>query len=158
MRSGTNQQQVFDPIRGIWVKATPEEIVRQTILQKMIHQWGYPRELIAVEKQIGELIQGAHAAIPLRRIDIVCFKKRADEGLDPLLLIECKDERLSQKALDQIIGYNSLIKAPFLSVVARTQTVIGRWDPLIQSYHFQKGFPSYLELVEYANVVKPSSV
>ena len=124
----------------------------------MIHQWGYPRELIAVEKQIGELVQGTHSSVPLRRIDIVCFKKRVDEGLEPLILIECKDEGLNQKAIDQIIGYNSLIKAPFLSVVARSQAIIGRWDPLIQSYHFQKGFPSYLELVECANVVKPSSV
>jgi hypothetical protein len=61
---------------------------------------------------------------------------------------------LTSQATDQLIGYNSIIKAPFLSVFARDQVLVGRWDPSIQRYQFQKGFPSYRELIEYDNVVK----
>ncbi len=146
--SNPSNRQIFDSFRGIWVKATPEEIVRQSLLRKMVHDLGYPRELIAVEKEISELVPFNTAATPQRRIDIVCFKKNLNSGLLPLILIECKDEPVTQKAINQVIGYNAFIKAPFLSVVSREGEIIGHWDELLQSYRFRRGFPGYQELLE----------
>ncbi|MBS0605973.1 MAG: type I restriction enzyme HsdR N-terminal domain-containing protein [Parachlamydiales bacterium] len=147
--SNRNNRQIFDSFRGIWVKATPEEIVRQSVLRKMVHDLGYPRELIAVEKEIGELVPINSVSGPQRRIDIVCFKKDLTSGLRPLILIECKDETIAQKAIDQVIGYNAFIKAPFLSVVSRKGEIIGQWNARQQNYQFRRGFPSYQELLEY---------
>lgn len=146
--SNLSNRQIFDSFRGIWVKATPEEIVRQSALRTMVHDLGYPRELIAVEKEIGELVPLGSVTTPQRRIDIVCFKKTLNSGLLPLILIECKDEPFTQKAIDQVIGYNAFIKAPFLAVVSRQGELIGHWNELLQSYRFRRGFPGYQELLE----------
>ena len=47
---------IYDEIRRAWVKATPEELVRQQWIHRMIHDLGYPKEWIVVEKAIGELL------------------------------------------------------------------------------------------------------
>lgn len=145
--SNPNNRQIFDPFRGIWVKASPEEIVRQSVLRKMVHELGYPRELIAIEKELREFVLNSSISVPQRRIDIVCFKKDLSFGLKPLILIECKDEMISQKAIDQVIGYNAFIKAPFVSVVCQKGEIIGQWSAWRQNYQFQRGFPSYQELL-----------
>ncbi len=144
--SSRSNQQIFDEVRSQWVKATPEEIVRQSVLRKMVGQLGYPRELIAVEKEIGELLQEQGAAPPQRRIDIVCFTTILEGGLKPLIVIECKDEPLTQQAIDQVIGYNCLIRAPYLSVVTPYEEVVGYWDSVSKRYTFRKGFPAYSEI------------
>lgn len=146
--SSLNNRQIFDEIRGIWVKATPEEVVRQSVLRKMTGELGYPRELLAVEKELKELSQEGALPCPQRRIDILCFTKTLEGDLRPLIVIECKDERLSQKAIDQVIGYNYFIKAPYLSVVTPYEKVIGHWDKLLQHYRFRRGFLNYSELLE----------
>lgn len=152
--SSRNNPQVFDVVRGIWVKATPEEIVRQSALKKMIQDLGYPRELIAVEKRVGELVQEQFSSVPDRRIDIVCFANSLALGFFPLLIIECKDEPFNQKAIEQVMGYNYFIKASYLAVVTPYEEITGHWDTDLQRYHFRKGFPSYEELLHCVNVRK----
>lgn len=80
---------------------TPEERVRQFLLQKMVEDLGFPRGLISVEKKVG-----------LRRYDIVCFTKE----VKALLLVECKAGPLDASAIRQVFGYNDWLMAPFLAV------------------------------------------
>ena len=110
-------KQIYDPIRKIWVLADPEEIVRQTLIQKMIHCLGFPAELLAVEVDLNSLSHITTKA-PDRRADLICFAKGIHPSypLYPLLLIECKRGKASKKALDQLIGYNYFVKAPFIAV------------------------------------------
>ncbi len=78
----------------------------------MIDELGYPKGLIAVEKDISSL------ASPRlnRRIDILCLRPGAD-GLKPLLLIECKAGKLTPEAEKQALGYNDAIGgAPFVAL------------------------------------------
>lgn len=97
---------LWDPIRALWVKKTPEESVRQKLIEKMVSDLGYPKGLLAVEK---DLETG-------RRFDLLCYAK-AKEGLRPLLLVECKADKIDDSAARQAWGYNSLIGAPFLCLV-----------------------------------------
>jgi type I restriction enzyme M protein len=110
-------KQIYDEIRGKWVAATPEELVRQTWLQKLILTLGYPKGFIAVEKKLDSLPH--RETCPDRRADIVCYRS----DLTPLLLIECKAEDLSIKdldrALEQALGYNTYIEAAYVAVVTR---------------------------------------
>ena len=46
---------VFDEIRGKHVPATPEELIRQSLLYIMIYRLHFPKELISIEKQLSEL-------------------------------------------------------------------------------------------------------
>lgn len=110
-------KQVFDSLRGDWVDATPEELVRQSWLQRMLQELGYPKGYLAVERELKTLahLQNYQGPLPSRRIDILCFTK-----LKPLLLIECK-KRLSQEAMDQVLAYNQFVQAPYVAIVDRSQ-------------------------------------
>ncbi|MBS0619909.1 MAG: type I restriction enzyme HsdR N-terminal domain-containing protein [Verrucomicrobia bacterium] len=111
--SSQSRKEIFDPIRRCWVRATPEEIVRQHWLMYLTGALGFPKERIAVEKSLAELPHLAGRSVPDRRIDILCYA-----GERPLLLIECKEGAFGEHALDQIAGYNHHVGADFLAVVS----------------------------------------
>lgn len=124
--------------RKIWVAATPEEMVRQKWLEFLLER-GFPLSLISVEKELN-----ARSA-PLRRSDILCYRK-GEEGLFPLLLIECKAVKLAKPALNQAIGYNHFIQAPFLAVANQEEIRFG-WRGE-EGYQFVNFVPQYEELIK----------
>ncbi|HOI33461.1 MAG TPA: type I restriction enzyme HsdR N-terminal domain-containing protein, partial [Bacteroidales bacterium] len=71
-----NLIQVFDPIRRRYVALTPEEKVRQQVLQLLVDKLNVPEGLIAVEYTIklGKLT---------KRCDIVVFS----EKFSPILIV-----------------------------------------------------------------------
>ena len=97
------QKQIFDPVRKKYVVLTPEEWVRQHILQYLLAK-SYPASLIAIERGID--VNGAS-----KRFDIVVYGRDSE----PLILVECKaqDEPLAQNVLMQILGYNLSVKAKY---------------------------------------------
>ncbi|MEM8629100.1 MAG: type I restriction enzyme HsdR N-terminal domain-containing protein [Chlamydiota bacterium] len=109
----TSPKKLYDPIREFWVAATPEEVVRQRCLQKML-QLGYPKRWIVVEASLHPSLGEQSLAIG-RRVDILALYLKGS-SLAPLLLIECKaSTSCSPAALQQVMGYNS-IGAPFLAL------------------------------------------
>jgi hypothetical protein len=102
---------VFDPIRNVFVKATPEEIVRQKLIKHML-ALNYPKNLIAVEKDIKSLSY-IKENISKRRADILVFAN--NKSIYPLLLVECK-KNLDKKTIDQALGYNFHINAYFVTI------------------------------------------
>jgi sulfur carrier protein ThiS len=112
-------KQVYDGIRRQWVAATPEELVRQSWIQRMVHELQFPKELLAIEKELKTLphLQYYDHPLPSRRIDILSFA----HAMTPLLLIECKDHPLSQEAMEQALAYNSFVKAPYVAIVNQDQ-------------------------------------
>lgn len=112
-------KQVYDCVRKQWVAATPEEIVRQLWLKKMIDVLGYPKELFAVEKELKTLphLQNSLERIPERRADIMVFSAHPEHVLFPLLMIECKATSLTPQALQQVLGYNTFVGALYVAVV-----------------------------------------
>lgn len=97
---------MYDPVRRRMVAATPEELVRQKLLRRMLNDLGYPPGLIAVEMYLGS---------PQRRADIVCYRS----SMQPLLVIECKAKELSQEAEEQAFGYNASLGAPFVCLAGK---------------------------------------
>ena len=136
-----SKAKLYDPIRCNWVAATPEELVRQKLIYTMLHDLGFPKQLISIEKKISELPGVDMRSIDLkRRYDILCFIK--DKAtLAPLLLIECKEYHPDKKARLQAIGYNHFVKAPFVAVAGPNSTEL-----IYPSYH--NALPSYSELCE----------
>ena len=98
---------IFDEIRKQWVRLTPEEWVRQNLLQYLIQTKKYPASFIGVEKEIslGEL---------KKRFDVLIF----DRHHQPWMMIECKamDVELSEKVVEQIVRYNMSVPVPFLVI------------------------------------------
>ena len=135
MDSSNQSREIFDLIREKWVKRTPEEEVRQSLVYAMIHQFGYPKGRIAVEKQISQLCSAPNG----RRLDIICF----DKAGSPLLIIECKASEVTEEAKAQIIGYNAYIKAPYLCIASPKNVVTGSFDEDRGEYVFSPGFLHY---------------
>jgi hypothetical protein len=134
-------ESLFDPIRRRQVPATPEEIIRQSLLQKMIRALGFPRGLIAVEKELG---------VSRRRFDIVSYACgiHPEHALHPLLIIECKAIECSEAAREQAFGYNATLGAPFICIAGKTE-IHTLWlnANKIASVPF---LPPYSELLEIA--------
>ena len=97
---------IFDPVRKKFVSLTPEEWVRQHVLQYLIQEKKYPPGLIAVETAIQ--FQGM-----LRRCDVVVYQ----EGT-PFILVECKapQVQMNQQTIAQIARYQSVLKVPYMHI------------------------------------------
>lgn len=106
-RGSGKDLEVYDPVRRQYVRLSPEEWVRQHLLQYLTQHCGYPAALMAVEK--GFLFQGM-----ARRADIVVHDRRGK----PFLMVECKAPGvpISQSTFDQIARYNRVVSAEYLLV------------------------------------------
>lgn len=98
---------IFDPFRKKWVVLTPEEWVRQNMLQYLTQIKKYPSSLVAVEREIA-------AGSRRQRYDILVFGNDAQ----PWMLVECKavDIAIDQRVIDQVLRYNLYMPARFLVV------------------------------------------
>ena len=87
---------IFDEFRKQWVRLTPEEWVRQNMLQYLVQIKKYPSSLIAIEKEIavGEM---------RKRFDILVYKNAV-----PWMIIECKEMNV---ALNDAVGGNEMLNA-----------------------------------------------
>lgn len=101
------KKSVWDPIRQKWIILTPEEHVRQLLLQHLLINKIVSKGRISIEKEVEVL--GMR-----KRFDMLIY----NAALQAQLLVECKAPRVSidQKVLDQISVYNYAIKAPYLLV------------------------------------------
>ncbi len=97
---------IKDIIRRKWVRLTPEEWVRQNIIQYLIKTKSYPPSLLSVEKEIrlGEL---------KKRCDVVVYKNDV-----PWMIVECKqpDVALTETTLMQVLRYNMVNQCAYLII------------------------------------------
>lgn len=141
--------QIYCPVRREWVTALPEEIVRQSLIKDMVENKGYPLMGLVVEKPLNQFPHLSHRkGLPNRRADIVCFVKAKEGGLLPLLLIECKAEEWTEKAISQVLGYNHYLGALYIALADSVKVRTGKYDPTTQSYTFAETLPSFHELAQ----------
>ena len=128
-RNLNDGKEVFDVIRKKWLLLTPEEWVRQNMIQYLLLVKEYPSSLIAVEKEIrlGEL---------KKRCDLVVYHRNSL----PWMIIECKEMNvpLSEKTLEQILRYHISLPADFLIITNGSY-----------SFGFQKKDNGFFEINEF---------
>jgi hypothetical protein len=126
------KNQIFDPFRKKWVILTPEEWVRQNILQYIHQICNYPASLIAVEKsiQLGELT---------KRFDILIYKQDK-----PWMIIECKEANtpISDKTISQLYQYQQVLNAEYLIATNGHETVGAQI--ITGKLHALQNFPAYI--------------
>jgi hypothetical protein len=138
----------FDPIRKKNVILKPEELIRQALVDEMINSLGYPKEFLALEKDLKSIcFHEGKKNLPNRRVDIVCFAKDIYPNilLYPLLVIECK-AHLTKAAIDQLLGYNYYIKSFFITI-ADDKTIKTFWLNK-KTYESIDFLPPYNQLLE----------
>lgn len=110
MRKDNEREMIFDELRKVWLKLTPEEWVRQNFVRFLLSK-KYPAALIALEKKImvGELT---------KRFDILVYSN----AHEPWMMIECKamDVALSPEVLNQVLRYNIALPVRFLVITNGT--------------------------------------
>ena len=104
---GDGKEFIFDELRKLWVRLTPEEWVRQNFIQYILQVKKYPSAYIAVERKIklGELN---------KRFDLLVF----DDGARPWMMIECKAMNipLDKTVLWQALHYNLAVPVKYLVI------------------------------------------
>lgn len=132
IRTQQRHEQIFDALRRRWVRLTPEEWVRQNVLQYVIKVLQYPAALIGVEKEI--MVGGLR-----KRVDILVF----DRNHQPWMLIECKAPAiaLTDAVLHQAIRYHRAAPASYLVITNGAQT--RAWEKKHQSLQEMETLPPY---------------
>lgn len=133
-KNSENKVAVFDEIRKKFVVLTPEEWVRQHVVQFLLSDKNYPKSYINVEKVLK--INGI-----TKRYDAVVFKP--DGSI--FLLIECKapEVPISQNTFDQIARYNMTLKADYLMVTNGLNHYFCRMDFENEHYQFLRELPDF---------------
>jgi hypothetical protein len=133
-KNSENKVAIFDEIRKKFIILTPEEWVRQHVVQFLLQEKKYPKSHINVEKllKINDL---------KKRYDVVVYKK---EGAISIL-IECKapEIKISQDTFDQIARYNLTLKADYLMVTNGVNHYFCQMDFENEKYLFLKELPDF---------------
>ena len=135
IRTQNGKQYVLCAWRRKYVRLTPEELVRQTTLQLLEDEYGFPHGLVGVE-------------VP---IEVAGLKKRCDaivynQQMQPLMLLEFKAPTvpLTQEVFDQAAIYNRHLKVPYLMLSNGKDTIVA--EILTTEYRFLNYIPNYSNL------------
>ncbi len=98
-------EMVWDPLRGGWLRLTPEEWVRRHVIEWLKEDRGVAAQLICQEYPVSVCGQP-------QRADVVVMSSSGE----PLMLIECKAPavRLCGSTLGQAVRYNSVVGARYI--------------------------------------------
>ena len=137
-KNSENKVSIFDAIRKKFIILTPEEWVRQHVVQFLLEEKQYPKSLINVEKVL--LVNGLR-----KRYDVVVFNP--DGSI--FVLVECKapEIKTAQTTFDQIARYNMTLKAEFLMVTNGLNHYFCLMDFENEKYTFLENLPNYNKLV-----------
>lgn len=131
-KSSENKLAVFDEIRKKFILLTPEEWVRQNVVQFLLNEKKYPKSLTNVEKviKVNDLT---------KRYDVVVYNP--DGSI--FLLVECKapNVKITQETFNQIARYNLVLKAEHLMVTNGLKHYFCKMDFENEKYIFLEDLP-----------------
>lgn len=129
-----DKRMIFDPIRRKLLVLTPEEFVRQLLLQYLIQTKSYNENRIGVEKKV------VFNQMP-KRCDVLIYDKK----MIPFMLVECKaaEVPISLAAFEQIARYNTPLRVPYLLVTNGLDTYCCEMDYEKETFNFLPEIPDY---------------
>jgi hypothetical protein len=107
-RRGTGgRTEIYDRVRGKWLVLTPEEWVRQHVINYMLTECGFLPQQIITEYPVN--INGM-----AQRADIVAV----DCNAQPYIVVECKEPgvKICNNTLCQVVRYNSILKCQYIVI------------------------------------------
>lgn len=133
-KNSENKIYIFDVVRKKFIQLTPEEWVRQHVVQYLIQECNYPITLINVEKIVK--INGMN-----KRYDVVVFSPNGSVEI----VVECKAPEvvITQHTFDQIARYNFVLQANYLMVSNGYNHYFCQMDYYKERYHFLETLPKY---------------
>jgi hypothetical protein len=142
IRFENESYKIFDQIRNIFVALTPEEWVRQNIINHLITELNYPKNKIANESSISFNNLS-------KRCDTIIY----DEDFKPFVICEYKSYKIEilQKVFDQTATYNYKLNVPYLLVSNGLTHFFCKVDKNTKRYVFAEKIPNYSELKNEMN-------
>jgi hypothetical protein len=133
-RQNKGRDEIFDPVRKIFVALTPEEWVRQNFIRYLAAEKKVPLSLIGVEKTLT-------LNTMTRRSDILVF---GNSGL-PVMVVECKapNIEISQAVFDQVARYNITLRVKYLIVTNGLNHFCCLIDFENETYSFLEEIPDF---------------
>jgi hypothetical protein len=137
LRDTEKSREIFDPVRKKYVALTPEEWVRQQLVQFLV-----------IERQVPVSLIGVEVVIPLNkrnlRADVIVYGRSGQ----PLLLAECKAEevKITSHTFMQLAGYNLTWRVPWLIVSNGAHLYCCRFNAAAGQYDFVEDVPVYEEM------------
>ena len=124
-------------MRKKWLVLSPEEWVRQHLINYLIEHKNVPISLISVEKEI--ILNNTK-----RHYNVVIYNKT----LNPVLLIECKapDVELNNSTIEQAMRYNLILGVNYLLLSNGLKDVILKIEE--GKTNLLKEIPDYEELIK----------
>lgn len=137
IKKDNQKSQIFDSVRKKFVALTPEEWVRQNMIQYLVSEKNFPASLIAVETGIkyNEL---------QKRCDVVVH----DKSGNPLLMVECKAPavEINDEVFQQIAVYNFVMKTKYLVVTNGRNHYCCKMEYEKNGYRFLDEIPYFEKL------------
>lgn len=137
LKEDKGKNYIFDEIRRRFVLLTPEEWVRQHMVNYLVHHKNFPRMLISVEK-------GFSQNRNRQRYDLLVYKA----GL-PIMIIECKAPGLeiNQQVFDQAGRYNNRHKASYMLITNGMKHYCCLINISSRNYSFLPEVPDFSDLL-----------
>lgn len=133
-KNSENKTFIFDAIRKKFILLTPEEWVRQHVIQYLTIDLNYPKSHLAVEKKL--ILNQT-----IKRSDVLVHNSHGEI----IILVECKAPQIEikQDTFDQTARYNMFYDAKYLYVCNGLKHVFCQMDKVNQQYIFLKELPKY---------------
>jgi hypothetical protein len=133
-RKKAGQVFIHDPVRKKYLVQTPEEVVRQLVIQYLTAEKNYPANLMAVEKSLK--INGL-----TKRFDLLVYNR----DRKAFLLVECKAPSVpvSEATFFQIGIYNLPLRVPYLLVTNGIDSYCCEMDYEAETFTFLEEVPPY---------------
>ncbi|WP_227940103.1 type I restriction enzyme HsdR N-terminal domain-containing protein [Alkalihalobacillus deserti] len=104
---------LYDPCRQIFLQHTPEEEVRQHLINYLINEMEIPPSAISTEYPLNYIDPRSR-----KRADIVVWNRDRHDNEQALLVLELKAKHieLTEHTLEQVKSYNNILKAKYVGV------------------------------------------
>jgi type I site-specific restriction-modification system R (restriction) subunit len=137
IKEDRGKKYIFDEIRRRFVLLTPEEWVRQHVVNFLVTQKNFPLSLISVEK-------GFKNNQRKQRYDLLVFDRKGE----PLMMIECKAPGIdiNQHVFDQAGRYNNKYKAAYMLISNGMNHYCCLINKTSRQYRFLQEIPDYSEM------------
>ena len=134
-----------DPFRERLILKTPEETVRQQVLQYLLLYKNVPKEMIQVEMRLSK-----YHVNSARRADIIVERfNRNKSELSPLAIIECKapEIMIGDSAIQQAIDYADELNADYIFVTNGDCAMTAKYEAESNQYAFLNELPDYQSML-----------
>lgn len=137
IRSG--KECILDRVKHILRPATPEEIVRQRIIEYLNKELQIPYEAIETEIPLSYFVKGAKG-----RMDIVVYGMIEDEKY-PIMVVECKAPSilLTDEVYKQAKNYSEIVDIPVIMITNGTDLDFLLWNYENNAYETLTELPTY---------------